>query len=398
MRRAAPLLVFTGLVGWLPADAVGQHGCSHSACVNYECQVVNEPGTDDCTACLGCDPTGALALDCLSRNGRWDPALCVCSPPLCSNSEASQCLSDWGTWDPWMCMCWNACNAGPPLEVGLESYSELLYCIYTAFACYQGMVNDYTITYYERQCMDGRVWESYGVGDGRLVQQWVWPYCGNFCWEYPWAPPAEGEPVAVNVSGRGTSDIPGTPGVTLRDRAELAGRILVEPYPDCGEVTSASVAELFRRSPIVVIGKVMAQRAHLAADGQSVTTDIAVDTQEVLRGPIVPGQVVRVSLPGGSHRFDDGIIVHQTTPGYQKPHTGGTYVLFLRESRPPLSDKTEYELAVGKQGQFELDFTGGRVIPGFEGGELVDAIATRARKTPLAGFLVELHAARRGGN
>lgn len=283
------------------------------------------------------------------------------------------------------------------MVVGSETSSQLLWCVYdNPYDCYQGVVNHYTMTYYERQCVDGRLWESYGVGDGTLVQQWVWPYCGNFCWEYPWAPPAPGEPSALSGPGTQPAYTPATSTLTLHDRAQLAGGTLLEPYPDDGDVTSATVAELFRRSPIVVIGKVLAQRAHLSADGQRVTTDIAVDSQEVLRGPVVVGQVVRISLPGGSHRFADGVIVHQTTAGYQKPNVGGTHVLFLREARPALSDKTEYELAVGKQGQIELDFANGKVIPGFGGAEMLDPIATKTRKTPLAEFLVELHAARRG--
>ncbi len=69
---------------------------------------------------------------------------------------------------------------------------------------------------------------------------------------------------------------------SLHDRAKLAGGRLTEVLPDEGDSVCATVEELAGRSPVVVIGKALGVRAHLAPDGDRVMTDVAFKVQEAV--------------------------------------------------------------------------------------------------------------------
>ena len=122
----------------------------------------------------------------------------------------------------------------------------------------------------------------------------------------------------------------------LHDRAVRGGGRLVEKFRAERSVIYPNLAELVRRSNAVVIGRVSNHRQHLTTDGNSVTTDVSVVVQEVVKGNLRPGGVVLVSLPGGAHRFEDGVTALLYADNYRPARNGKTYVFFL-DRRGPVS-------------------------------------------------------------
>ncbi|OFW07491.1 MAG: hypothetical protein A3H96_07070 [Acidobacteria bacterium RIFCSPLOWO2_02_FULL_67_36] len=198
-------------------------------------------------------------------------------------------------------------------------------------------------------------------------------------------------PIAIAAQQAASSQAART--ATLHERTKAAGGRLTEAVPDEGESPCATLAELAARSPLIVIGEVLAHRAHLASDQARVTTDVVVKVQERVRGPVAAGALITVTMPGGSYRFPDGAIVHQPRPGYRPIRDRARYLLFLRESRPRtiVRGTVAYELALGPQGQFELDFEKDAVTPA--AGERSHPLASRYGGLRIRQLLTELHAA-----
>jgi len=205
------------------------------------------------------------------------------------------------------------------------------------------------------------------------------------------------------ISGQATPPQQGTAKTAplLYDRVKAAGSHLDEAL-DAGDVPVANLAELGSRASVVVVGRILGTRSRLAADQQHVTTEVAVHVQESLKGPVVLGSVIYCRVPGGAHRFADGRTARQTAPGFRMPRPRATYVLFLQPIRPGVSgivgrgaqaprgpERADYELATGLQGQFELQFERGTVVPAPGGKD--HPLAVRYADMPVTDFLAELH-------
>lgn len=174
----------------------------------------------------------------------------------------------------------------------------------------------------------------------------------------------------------------------LHDRASKNGGRLVEQFKADRSSAYPNLQEIARRSNAIVIGRAIANRSRLTADGKTVTTDFSIAVQEVIKGTLRPGSVVVVSLPGGPHRFDDGATAFLYAANYRPARNGKTYLFFL-DRQSPLT--RGWVLTGGIQGQFELDFRSGRIIPAGTAGH--DPLVDRYRNKSIRAFLVELHVA-----
>jgi hypothetical protein len=184
---------------------------------------------------------------------------------------------------------------------------------------------------------------------------------------------------------------------TLSERTTAAGGRWQERI-DPGDVPIATLDELTARAPVVIVGRVLGARSRVGADDREVATVVAVSVHAVVKGAVLPEALLYVRTPGGSHRYADGRTVHQTVAGYRSFRVGGAYLVYLRPLRPatsvpagkrgPLSpDRAQYELAVGPQGAFELDYTAGTVTPA--AAALDHPLAVRYATASLRAFLRE---------
>jgi|WetSurMetagenome_2_1015567.scaffolds.fasta_scaffold164126_3 hypothetical protein len=207
--------------------------------------------------------------------------------------------------------------------------------------------------------------------------------------------------ISLQATPRQTGPEKATP--SLHDRATAAGSHLVEPLT-AGDIPIATLSELASRAPVVVVGRVLGARSRLAPDGRGIVTEVAIHVHESLRGGASLGSLVYFRVPGGSHRFADGRTAKQVVPGFRSFRMGATYVLFLRPIRPAVDEpaavraardsgayRAQYELASGPQGQFELLFEGGTVVPGPGGKD--HPLVFRYADMAVSDFLVELHRA-----
>lgn len=194
--------------------------------------------------------------------------------------------------------------------------------------------------------------------------------------------------VVLMLAGMGGLSLAQQPAGNLHDRAKQAGGRLVEKFRADRSAAYPNLNELARRSTAVVIGRALGHRAHLTTDGNFITTDFSVMVQEVVKGSLRPGGVVLVSLPGGAHRFEDGVTALLYAGNYRPAANGKTYVFFLDK---PGTVSKGWELTGGIQGQFELDLVSNQVVPAGTAGH--DPLVDRYRKMAIKYFLVELHQA-----
>lgn len=148
----------------------------------------------------------------------------------------------------------------------------------------------------------------------------------------------------------------------LHDLATQSGGKFVAIFkPNRGRASGDLVA-LAKQSEAVVIGRVLAQRAHLTPDGTFITTSLQVVIQEVLKGNLTTRRTISVRLPGGAHRFPDGTSAQLHCMNYRETRNDGTYVFFLRTSTDG-----QYDVTGEIEGQFELDFQSRQVWPSERG-------------------------------
>lgn len=130
---------------------------------------------------------------------------------------------------------------------------------------------------------------------------------------------------------------------------------IYDPHWDWGLF---NIEKLTKNSEAVIVGVPAKNRCKLSTDGQLIITDYDVVVQEVLKGNIQQGSTIKVSLPGGKVKFEDGTTAEIETPNFMKMVNGRTYALYLNE------DKTRsgiYELTAGPQGLLELPTDGTRI-------------------------------------
>ena len=183
---------------------------------------------------------------------------------------------------------------------------------------------------------------------------------------------------------------PRHPAADLHGLATQNGGEFISAFNADRSVPYPNIAELAKRSREIVIGRATGFRDRITTDGTSVTKDTAIEVQEVLKGDIGKRAFILVSLPGGAHAFPDGTMAFVYARNYRRPEVGKTYLLFLNGKHPVARG---YALAGGIQGQFELDFSKGTVMPS----NVVthDPLVARHKGQPISALLAELHAALR---
>lgn len=178
------------------------------------------------------------------------------------------------------------------------------------------------------------------------------------------------------------------PKLTLHDQAKKAGgKVILKYKPNRGTIYP-NIAELAKRSDLIVVGKIIGQKSNLTADERAITQDFMLKVQSVVKGDLAKGTAVLFSLPGGTHRFPDKTYAAMMPVGLKRPEKDGIYVVFLK-SRRPNSPYKGRRLVSESQGIFALT-TGG-----VEPANLVadDPVNVKYRKMAPAQFLRELHQA-----
>jgi hypothetical protein len=117
----------------------------------------------------------------------------------------------------------------------------------------------------------------------------------------------------------------------LRGAAKLKGHYIADfnPHWDFGLF---DIESLTKDSAAVVVG--VAGRnlgGHLTEGGLVILTNYEVMVQEDIKGQVIEGSTIIVSLPGGSVQFEDGTTAELRTPTFEHVKTGGTYTFFLTE-------------------------------------------------------------------
>jgi len=189
---------------------------------------------------------------------------------------------------------------------------------------------------------------------------------------------------------------------TLHDRVPPGAAHLDEAV-DNGDLPVATLEELAGRTPIVIVGRVFETRTRLTADKRQLGTEVAVRVQARMKGPVAPGELIYLRVPGGKHRFVDGRTVNQFVPGFRSMQAGGMYVLFLRPipgaapavgrgrasgGKAPRPDRATYELAAGPQGVFAVEGPGAYVVPSAP--NLMHPLTARYANVTVTDFLTEV--------
>jgi hypothetical protein len=202
------------------------------------------------------------------------------------------------------------------------------------------------------------------------------------------------------------TDAPQSPRATRRDRPILHDRAaargsFLDEVLDPGDAPTSTLAELVARTPIVVVGRTLGVRSRLNADERDLTTEVAFRVQDSVKGTMPAGSVIYFRAPGGSYGFGTGLVARQRVQGFRAVRPNTMYAVFLRElpvgtGNAPRQNQREvapyrarYELAMGQQGQFELDQSDGTVIPAPLGQD--HPLAVRYANMTVREFLTELH-------
>lgn len=135
-----------------------------------------------------------------------------------------------------------------------------------------------------------------------------------------------------------------------REAAKIKGRYAdtVDPNWDFGLF---DIEALTKKSAAVVIGVPSKSASNLSASGDLITTVYEVAVQDVIKGNIATGSSIKVSLLGGTVKFDDGTVAEVETPGFERMSNGKTYLLFLYANK---NGDDALILTGGPQGLFEL--------------------------------------------
>lgn len=117
----------------------------------------------------------------------------------------------------------------------------------------------------------------------------------------------------------------------LRAAAAVTGTYLLTR--SANDLSADSIDFLIQHSPVIVVGRVLANRTWLNARGDLITTDYQVAVEQALKGPARPADRLTVSLPGGKIAFDDGSSAEVRITDMMLPLNDERYVLFLRDTR-----------------------------------------------------------------
>lgn len=121
---------------------------------------------------------------------------------------------------------------------------------------------------------------------------------------------------------------------------------------------ASSLQDLVHGSREVFVGTVRDGRSELEHHGRYIRTRYSVEVEQILKGSLLPGQVVSFLLPGGKVTFDDGTVAEvrkEKEPPLLKDHR---YVLFTLDS----AEEAGLRSAWADEGVFEL-LSNGSVHP-----------------------------------
>ena len=168
-----------------------------------------------------------------------------------------------------------------------------------------------------------------------------------------------------------------------REAARVKGNFKgsFDPHWDWAQLDVESLAKYSEAVIVGVPSKNLG--SHLAAQGQLIVTDYEIVPQEVIKGDMQQGEAIKVSLPGGLVRFEDGTTAELVTGSF-KLEEGKTYTLFLFKETP---ESDAFILVAGPQGLFELSDDGQSVKPS---GRASDPAVKETRNMDVKTFLKEV--------
>jgi hypothetical protein len=143
-----------------------------------------------------------------------------------------------------------------------------------------------------------------------------------------------------------------------REAARVKGRYVgdFDPHWDFGLF---DIESLTKNSVTVVVGVATRQSpGRLTAGGQLIVTDYEISVRETIKGSVIAGEKIWVSLPGGKMEFEDGTSAELRTPDFEHIKAGRTYTLFLTEDQ---SEAGMLTLTGGPQGLVQMSADGAHV-------------------------------------
>lgn len=111
------------------------------------------------------------------------------------------------------------------------------------------------------------------------------------------------------------------------------------------------------QSRVVATGTVLRNVCRKLPNGE-VVTEYQVQLDEILKGNVLPSQVVAVKMPGGRFTESNGTILEARARRVRKMVNGKRYVLFLKQAPGNVGLMT----LQGSQGLYEIPAGGSRVI------------------------------------
>jgi hypothetical protein len=130
------------------------------------------------------------------------------------------------------------------------------------------------------------------------------------------------------------------------------------------DIIATDLASVVSRSDLIVRGVAIGSTSSVSGDGTWLVTDHQILVKEVFDGPVAPGDIIILRLPGGRVQFADGSIAEIRISEFRGIQVGPEYVLFLARSDGTTPPVSRYELAWGTQGTFELTAKGGVMLLG----------------------------------
>jgi hypothetical protein len=172
--------------------------------------------------------------------------------------------------------------------------------------------------------------------------------------------------ILVGVKNRVTSGYPFPQGATPKTLYDLAkekgkGGKYIHIIDVTDGVSYPNIEEIAKRSDAIIIGRPFRNDSKMSQDGTAITSYHWVKPQQAIKGVIKRNRAIMVSVPGGTHRYQDGTIVLTHSRFYRQPMKDHVYVLFLKQEG---NDPKRWSVVGGSQGQFELDLSNKKVKPG----------------------------------
>jgi hypothetical protein len=170
----------------------------------------------------------------------------------------------------------------------------------------------------------------------------------------------------------------------LRGAARVKGHYVGEFNPNW-DFGLFDVEALTKNSADVVVGVASKSLGgHLTESGLNILTDYEIVVQETIKGDVVPGSVITVSLPGGRVDFEDGTSAELKTPKFEHVKPGNSYTFFLSEVE---KSPGKFSLTGGPQSLVELASDGTVKSHGRE----TDPIAQQTKGKNKQSFLQDAH-------